>query len=44
MDYLGVGIYVEDSPGAVELYCKAFGLELGYHVKNRDGTYYNRNT
>lgn len=40
MDYLGVGIYVKDSPGAVELYCKAFGLELGYHVKNQDGTYY----
>ncbi len=40
MRYLGVGISVKDSPAAVELYKAAFGLELGYHVKNQDGTYY----
>ncbi len=40
MSYLGVGISVKDSPAPVELYKAAFGLELGYHVKNQDGTYY----
>lgn len=38
--YVGVGLYVKNSPRAVELYRKAFGLELGYHVKNEDGTYF----
>jgi len=37
---VGIGIYVKDSPGAVALYREAFGLELGYHVLNRDGTYF----
>ena len=37
---LGVGIYVKDSPRAVSLYQEAFGLILGYHVLNRDGTYF----
>lgn len=37
---LGVGLYVKNSPEAVELYKAAFGLELGYHVLNDDGTYF----
>ena len=37
---IGVGIYVKNSAEAVELYKKAFGLELGYHVKNPDGSYF----
>ena len=37
---IGVGLYVKNSVEAVELYQKAFGLELGYHVKNADGTYF----
>ena len=37
---VGIGIYVKDSPGAVALYQAAFGAELGYHVLNRDGTYF----
>ena len=37
---IGVGIYVKDSPAAVDLYRSAFGLELGYHVLNKDGTYF----
>ena len=37
---VGIGIYVKDSPGAVALYQAAFGLELGYHVLNKDGTYF----
>lgn len=37
---VGIGIYVKDSPAAVELYKRAFGLEMGYHVLNRDGTYF----
>lgn len=36
----GVGLYVNGSKDAVELYCKAFGLELGYHVLNEDGSYF----
>lgn len=40
MHLLGVGIYVKNSPKAVELYKSAFGLELGYHVLNNDNTYY----
>ncbi len=40
MILLGVGIYVKNSLKAVELYKSAFGLELGYHVLNDDGTYY----
>lgn len=37
---IGIGIYVKDSPRAVALYQAAFGLELGYHVLNGDGTYF----
>jgi len=37
---IGIGIYVKDSPRAVALYQEAFGLELGYHVLNKDGTYF----
>ena len=37
---VGIGIYVKKSPEAVALYQAAFGLELGYHVLNRDGTYF----
>lgn len=37
---LGTGLYVKNSVEAVELYKKVFGLELGYHVMNPDGTYY----
>ncbi len=40
MHLLGIGIYVKNSPKAVELHKSAFGLELGYHVLNDDGTYY----
>ena len=36
----GVSIYVNNSADAVELYQKIFGLELGYHVKNPDGSFY----
>lgn len=37
---IGIGIYVKNSPKAVALYQAAFGLELGYHVLNIDGTYF----
>ena len=37
---IGIGIYARDSKGAVELYCHAFGLELGYHVLTEDGNYF----
>lgn len=37
---IGIGIYVKNSPKAIELYKAAFGLELGYHVLNNDGTYF----
>lgn len=37
---IGIGIYVKNSPAAVRLYQAAFGLELGYHVLNRDNTYF----
>ena len=37
---VGVGIYVKNSVAAVELYKEAFNLELGYHIKNADGSYY----
>ncbi len=38
--YFGIGIYVKGSVEAAELYCEAFGLELGYHVLNEDGSYF----
>lgn len=37
---IGVGIYVKNSPKAIALYQNAFALELGYHVLNKDGTYF----
>lgn len=37
---LGIGVYVKNSVEAVELYQQVFGLELGYHVKNSDGSFY----
>lgn len=37
---IGIGIYVKHSKEAVELYCNVFGLELGYHVLNKDGNYF----
>jgi PhnB protein len=37
---IGIGLYVKNSAEAVEFYQKVFGLELGYHVKNPDGTYF----
>lgn len=37
---IGIGIYVKNSPKAIALYQQAFGLELGYHVLNKDGTYF----
>ena len=37
---IGIGIYVKNSPKAIKLYQAAFGLELGYHVLNKDGTYF----
>lgn len=37
---VGIGLNVKGSVRAVELYCEAFGLELGYHVKNEDGTFF----
>lgn len=35
-----VGVHVRGSAEAVELYRRAFGLELGYHVLNPDGSYF----
>ena len=37
---VGVGLYVKNSAEAVKRYCEAFGLELGYNVKNPDGSFY----
>lgn len=37
---IGTGVYVKNSAEAVELYKEAFGLELGYHVFNEDGSYF----
>jgi len=37
---IGVGIYVKNSPKAAALYQSAFALTLGYHVLNKDGTYF----
>lgn len=40
MAVIGVGLYVTGSREAVELYCDAFGMELGYHVMRQDGKGY----
>jgi len=37
---IGHTIYVLNSAHAVSLYQEAFGLELGYHVKNADGSFF----
>jgi PhnB protein len=37
---IGFGLHVKNSAEAVEFYQKVFGLELGYHVKNSDGSYF----
>ena len=37
---LGVGLYVMNSNEAVEMYQSAFKLKLGYHVLNKDGSYF----
>lgn len=37
---IGVCVHVKNSAEAVELYKEVFGMELGYHVKNPDGTYF----
>ena len=37
---VGVGLYVKNSAEAVQLYQEVFGLELGYNVKNPDGSFY----
>lgn len=37
---VGTGLYVKNSAEAVEVYKEAFGLSLGYHVKNPDGSYF----
>lgn len=37
---MSYGLHVKNSVEAVELYQDAFGLELGYHVKNPDGSYF----
>lgn len=37
---IGIQAYVKGSKEAVELYKKAFGAELGYHVTNPDGGYF----
>lgn len=37
---VGVGLYVQNSAEAVKLYLEVFGFELGYNVKNPDGSFY----
>lgn len=37
---IGHTIYVKDSAEAVALYQEVFGLTLGYHVKNADGSFF----
>lgn len=36
---LGATLYIKNSHEAVAFYREAFGLELGYHEMNPDGTY-----
>ena len=38
--FIGLGLCVKNSAEAVEFYKEVFELELGYHVKNPDGTYF----
>lgn len=37
---IGHTIYLRQSAEAVDMYCRVFGLTLGYHVKNADGSYF----
>ena len=37
---IGYGLHVRNSVEAVEFYKEVFGLKLGYHVKNPDGSYF----
>jgi PhnB protein len=37
---IGVQAYVKGSADAVELYKRAFGVELGYHVRNSEGGFF----
>lgn len=37
---IGIGLYVRGSVEAVEMYKAAFGLTLGYHVRNDDGSFF----
>lgn len=36
---LGATLYVKNSAEAADFYVEAFGMTLGYNVKNSDGTY-----
>lgn len=36
---LGATLYVHGSIEAAQTYCDAFGMTIGYHVMNEDGTY-----
>jgi len=36
---LGATLYVQNSVDAVEFYMEAFGMTLGYNVKNADGSF-----
>lgn len=38
--FIGIGLYVNNSIEAVRMYQDAFGLTLGYHVLNDDGTFF----
>ncbi len=38
--FAGIGLYVKNSVEAVALYQQAFGLTLGYHVRNADGSFF----
>lgn len=37
---IGHTIYIKNSAEAVALYCEVFGLELGYHVRSSDGSFF----
>lgn len=37
---IGIGLYVKNSAEAVPFYMDVFGLELGYHVQNEDGSFF----
>jgi PhnB protein len=36
---LGATLYVNNSNEAVEFYCEAFRMKIGYNAKNENGTY-----